>query len=116
MRTAERELPLRQVPDSPARTEEPMRACRVDNSHGPIRDVLEAHGWTVLSLAAVGDGCPDLLCHAPGSSDLHLIECKTPGNLRPHSETAKRQAAFAARFPVARLSSVEEAEQWLRSR
>ena len=93
-----------------------MRAARIDLTHRPIMDVLHAHGWSVLSLAAVGDGCPDLLCHAPGSSALYLVECKTPGNVRPHSETAKRQAAFAARFPVARLSSVEEAERWLRSR
>jgi hypothetical protein len=50
-----------------------------------------------------------------------LIECKTDIGTRKvvvrhvRSKTAERQAAFAARFPVVRLTSEREAESWAQS-
>lgn len=38
------------------------RAAKVDANHGEIVDGLRAMGVSVQSLAAVGNGCPDLLC------------------------------------------------------
>lgn len=39
----------------------PRRAARTDANHAAIVDALRACGATVQSLAAVGEGCPDLL-------------------------------------------------------
>jgi hypothetical protein len=41
------------------------RASRVDRNHGEIVRALRQAGCGVLDLSAVGDGCPDLLVHAP---------------------------------------------------
>jgi Holliday junction resolvase len=38
------------------------RAARVDRNHAEIVAGLRQMGCSVLSLAAVGDGCPDILC------------------------------------------------------
>jgi hypothetical protein len=57
------------------------RAAKVDNSHGPIRDELRKHGCTVVSLAQLGSGVPDLLVGVPSINGAEprteLIECKT---------------------------------------
>lgn len=37
------------------------RASRVDSNHAEIARALRGVGASVISLAAVGDGCPDLL-------------------------------------------------------
>lgn len=37
-----------------------MRAARTDNNHQDIVQELRALGFTVQSLAKVGDGCPDI--------------------------------------------------------
>jgi hypothetical protein len=53
------------------------RAAKVDANHAEIVDGLRAMGVSVQSLAAVGDGCPDLLCGFRTSNV--LIEVKVPG-------------------------------------
>lgn len=42
------------------------RAAKVDENQAGIVKALRAHGWSVLSLAAMGKGCPDLLVGAKG--------------------------------------------------
>lgn len=42
------------------------RAAKVDENQKDIVDALRAHGWSVLSLAPMGKGCPDLLVGCKG--------------------------------------------------
>ena len=57
--------------------DELRRAAKIDGNQNAIRDALEAMGVFVESLAAVGNGCPDLLCIVPQAT--YLLECKMPG-------------------------------------
>lgn len=41
------------------------RAAKVDANHAEIVRTLRSAGCGVLDLSAVGNGCPDLLVHAP---------------------------------------------------
>lgn len=52
------------------------KAARLDDNHLEIVDAFEKLGCTVLSLAAMGKGCPDLLV----GCDLrnYLVEVKNP--------------------------------------
>ena len=52
------------------------RASNVDGNHGEIVAALRAVGCFVQSLAAVGEGCPDLLVIRAGR--LWLLEVKDP--------------------------------------
>ena len=51
------------------------RAAKVDANHGQIVRTLEACGCTVVSLAAVGNGCPDVLAGRGGAN--YLLEIKS---------------------------------------
>ena len=54
---------------------EPMRrAAKVDDNHDEIVQALKTCGAIVQSLAAIGKGCPDLLCAFRGR--LFLLEVK----------------------------------------
>lgn len=50
------------------------RAAKVDATQDAIVSALRAAGVTVQSLAAVGQGVPDLLCGWRG--EIWLVECK----------------------------------------
>lgn len=50
------------------------RAAKVDANHGEIVRALEAVGARVQSLAAIGNGCPDLLVYR--GQKLFLLEVK----------------------------------------
>lgn len=56
------------------------RAARIDANHAEVAAAFRQLGCTVLSLAAVGDGCPDLLIGKGGTSGFGgksaLIEVK----------------------------------------
>lgn len=58
------------------------RAARTDANHTEIVRALREHGCFVQSLAAIGDGCPDLLIGAAGNTA--LLELKD--GTRPPSE------------------------------
>lgn len=76
---------------------------RVDNNHAEIVQAFRKAGWSVLSLAPIGDGCADLLVAHPAESDLLLIEVKTKaGKLTPD------QLKFQQAFPVKVVRSVED--------
>lgn len=53
------------------------RAAKVDEAHADIVEGLRTAGYSVLSLAAVGKGCPDLLCGVSGRNV--LLEIKSRG-------------------------------------
>lgn len=83
------------------------RAAKVDANHAVIVGGLRACGAKVLSLAAVGKGCPDLLVLHRGQ--LRLLEVKD--GRKPPSARALTpdQVAFHAEWPVTVVKSVEEA-------
>ncbi len=59
----------------------PRWAAKVDGNQAEIVEALEKFGWTVISLARLGGGVPDLLCAK--SWRTVLVEVKTAtGRLR----------------------------------
>jgi len=81
--------------------------CRVDATHGQIRDALRAVGAAVQSLAEVGNGCPDLLvCHR---GRIVAIEVKTPAGKVSDLQTEWHLWWRAHGGAVAVVRSVEEA-------
>ena len=80
------------------------KRAKVDSTHGPIVEAFRKCGWSVLSLAPLGGGAPDLLIQHPACDDLYLIEVKAgKGKLR------KAQETFGQAFTVKVLRSVDEA-------
>lgn len=86
------------------------RAARADDNHCQIVRALRAIGCTVQSLAAVGDGCPDLLVGSRGVNLLLEINDgdKPPSARRLTADQIEWQAKWLG-TPVAVVSSVEAA-------
>jgi Holliday junction resolvase len=90
-----------------------LRAARVDENHREIVDALRAAGCSVLSLAAMGSGVPDLLVARNGH--MWLVEVKkrgARGNLSSGAaRSLKGQTEWAEswRGPVHFVDSVEAA-------
>ena len=84
------------------------RAARVDANHALIVAGLRTCGARVLSLAAVGHGCPDLLVshHARG---LQLFEVKDGMKAKSKQALTPDQVAFHVAWPVVVVNSVEQA-------
>jgi len=79
------------------------RAAKVDSNHAAIVLAARKLGFLVLSLAALGRGCPDLLLYHARTRRLLLVEVKTPtGKLRP------LQADFAALWPVSVVRDIDD--------
>ena len=85
-------------------------AARIDDNQREIVSALRAVGCSVQSLAAVGQGVPDLLVYSPRRG-LMLIEVKN-GNLPPsRQKRTDAQLIWHAewRGPVFVVASVDEA-------
>ena len=95
------------------------RAAKIDGNHNAIRDYLEAIGCSVLSLAATGKGCPDLLV---GRRAINvLIEVKDPAQPKNKQKLTPDQVEFhnrwrgqvsVARTPQEAEAIVNAAEKW----
>lgn len=85
------------------------RAARVDDNHKEITDALRDIGATVQSLAALGQGVPDLLVARQGG--LWLMEVKDgkkpPSKRKLTPDEEAWIAAWAA--PVHIVESIEQA-------
>lgn len=80
------------------------RAAKVDGNHREIADALRKAGCSVVSLAALGRGCPDLLAARHGRTV--LLEVKLPkGKL--NAEQSEFHQAW--RGEIATVRSAEEA-------
>jgi hypothetical protein len=89
------------------------RAAKIDGTQTAIVDALRAAGCKVLSLAAVHNGCPDLLVYFSATysgeffDGFTLLEVKNPAGrgvgLTPD------QVKFHAEWPVTVVTSPEEA-------
>lgn len=74
--------------------------AHTDANHGDVVSALRRAGIAVKSLAAVGDGCPDLLCAFRGVTV--LLEVKNPDAARGAAQAMKLTAAeteFIATWP-----------------
>lgn len=80
------------------------RAARIDATQPAIVDALERIGATVQSLAAVGNGCPDILVGFRGRNVAMEVKTST-GRMRP--EQVKWLRAWRGEAHVVR--SVEDA-------
>ena len=85
------------------------RAARIDQNHGEIVDALRAIGCSVLSLAALGKGVPDLLVARNGR--MWLIEIKDGGKPPSKRKLTDDQVEFWAswRGQIAKAETVEQA-------
>lgn len=87
------------------------RAAKIDNIQPQIVQTFELAGFSVLLLAGVGKGCPDLLI-ANAWNRTALIEVKS-GNARTKKSTKKRQDDFRSRWKgnVFTVRNVDDAVQ-----
>ena len=79
------------------------RAAKVDANQARIVAALRQTGVEVMSLAAVGNGCPDLICCRGGNLTMLEIKHEKRGRLTPH------QKSFHQRWPVAVVTNELEA-------
>ena len=83
------------------------RNARIDaNQISIVRDLRYA-GCNVLSLAAVGQGCPDLLVHRAGQ--LFMLEIKDGAKFKSQRKLTKHQVKFHQEWPVIVVNNINEA-------
>jgi hypothetical protein len=87
------------------------RAARVDSNHEEIVRVLRLAGCSVLSLAAIGEGIPDLLVYSSRTKQTFLVEVKAGEKVPSHRALNAQQRAFAEHWggPVCVVTGVEDA-------
>jgi hypothetical protein len=88
------------------------RAARVDDNHAAIAAALRQTGCTVLSLAPIGQGCPDLLVGRGGTWGMNLLlEIKDGDKSPSRRELTPDQETFLHSWngPIAVVTSLEEA-------
>lgn len=71
-------------------------ARKVDRNHGPVVDAFELAGCSVLSIASVGNGAPDLVIGCAGRS--HLVEVKPDTRVKAVSNQRANQVAWATKW------------------
>ena len=76
------------------------RAPKVDANQSAIVSALRRVGCEVLSLAAVGNGCPDLLVFVPVTDRLVMLECKDGMKAPSRRSLTPHQREFHKRWPV----------------
>jgi Holliday junction resolvase len=81
--------------------------ARIDDNQKEIVRALRKSGVEVLSLAAVGQGCPDLLCFR--ADKLFILEIKDGLKFRSKQKLTPHQTKFAKRWPVQVVNSIESA-------
>lgn len=90
-----------------------MRAKRVDDNHDDIVQALRAAGAFVRSLAAVGDGMPDLL--VTKNSRTLLIECKNGAKSPSKRVLTPEQQKFHREWTGGPLAIVTDVDGALRA-
>lgn len=90
------------------------RAARIDANHTEIVQALRAVGCEVLSLAAIGKGCPDLLLYIPSQHRFVLVEIKDGKKCKSARSLTPDQVRWHVRWPVSVVESTEQALKLLR--
>ena len=97
------------------------RAARIDANQPSIVSALRSSGCSCVSLAAVGEGVPDLLVGVKTSAggETHLIEVKDGSKVASARYLTRWQQAWHSSWrgaPVVVLESVDEALAWATAR
>ena len=87
------------------------RAAKVDANQAQIVKALREAGCTVQSLAAVGDGCPDLLVGCGNRTA--LIECKDGSKPPSARRLNPEQMAWHAEWRGGTLATVFDVDSAL---
>lgn len=92
-----------------------MRRARIDANHRAIVTALRAAGASVVSLASVGQGCPDIVAGVRGRTLLLEVKdgAKPPSARRRTPDQVRWHAAWAG-APVVVVTSVDEALEAIR--
>ena len=90
-----------------AGTEKMRRAAKIDANQREIVSALRRAGCNVLSLAAIGSGCPDLLVHRAGV--ITMIEVKDGAKTQSRRNLTPHQRQFLKDWPVWVATNEEEA-------
>lgn len=88
------------------------RNPRKDANHSAVVKALEMVGCNVQDLAAVGEGCPDLLIGIPTVRALAFVEIKDGDKAPSERRLTEPQQRWHARwhgYPVHIIESVSEA-------
>jgi hypothetical protein len=88
------------------------RAAKVDANQAAIVQALRQTGCSVLSLAPIGQGCPDLLVGRGGTWGMNLLlEVKDGDKSASRRALTEDQAGFLEQWhgPLAVVTTVEEA-------
>lgn len=89
---------------------------KTDANQGEIVKALRKAGCSVVSLAAIGDGCPDLLCGLKGHT--YLLEVKNPEyrvKSDPGKDLSDDEVKFLASWKGGVVSVVYTADEALRA-
>lgn len=93
-----------------------MRAKRVDANQKAITEALRAAGASVLSLASLGQGVPDLLVWSPYTRQLILMECKNPNVPKADRQLTDDQVKWHHEWkgPIRVVETEQQALDWAR--
>ncbi len=93
-----------------------MRAKRVDENQEAIVQALRSQGASVLSLAALGQGVPDILVYSPFTRQYILFEIKNPSKPKADRQLTPDQVKWHADWkgPVRIVHTAQEALDWAR--
>jgi Holliday junction resolvase len=83
------------------------RIARIDDNQREIVKALRQAGCKVLSLAAVGNGCPDLLVYR--ADTLYMLEVKDGGKSASRRQLTPHQQRFKKDWPVQVVTDIESA-------
>lgn len=88
------------------------KIARRDDNHAEIVAAFRKLGCSVLDLAAVGSGCPDLLLGRGGKDRLvEVKDCDKPPSARKLTEDQARFHALWNGRPVAIVENLEDVER-----
>lgn len=89
------------------------RNAKIDDNHAQVVDALRKAGCKVMSLAAIGKGCPDILAMKGGR--LWLLEVKDGSKAPSARKLTPAQIKWHAEWVGAPVVVVETAEQALQA-
>lgn len=85
------------------------RNAKVDDNQQEIVRCLRQAGCNVLSLAAVGQGCPDLLVYRHATGLLYMLEVKDGDKPPSRQRLTPHQVKFHETWPVKVVKNIDEA-------
>ena len=92
------------------------RAARIDDNHREVVEALRQHGCSVLDLASVGKGCPDLLVGYNGVN--YLMEVKDGSKPPSRRKLTNDQQVWHCNWTgqAVVVQSAEQAVDYIRER